>query len=468
MCGISVVINGTRPEVYLMGKAIQHRGTHHSLTEIDNIRVYFSHLKITDSSSQDQPFCSGKWMVWMNGYISNYWEIAHKYKINLDSGCDTELLSRFIEKFGMDNWGELNGFFSIFAYDTIEKKMLAGTDRYGIKQLYRYVSPGGTVYISSEPKAILKVNPQIGINVDYENEWIYSLGVMNPHTIYRDIKRVPCIASPKITPLSISYSDAKDQLTYLLSQSMFRNKVKAIKDGVFLSGGIDSGLLANRLDPDYCFSMDYHDEKYSEINNIKLNSNSKHITMICNRDLFDEYKVKTFQAVDDLKVGSCYTNFALTEVASKFCTVLYSGAGGDEVFDGYIHRYDRKINDVIRRTLITDDFNEQVFYDDITHKQYDWQYLKGILVIEDRMSGYHTMETRYPYLDNDLVNFVLSLPEEYRKDKRILRDVCGLAPEVARGRKRGFSNPYMTNFQWAKFALEQVKTHLSKERTQGT
>jgi len=275
MCGISIIVNGTREELEIMGNSIKHRGTHVSITEIDNLKVCFSHLKITDSSAHDQPFSSGKWMVWLNGYISNYWELSHKYKFNLDSGCDTEFLSQFIAKFGADNWGELNGFFSIFAYDTIEKKMLAGTDRYGIKQLYRYVNEAGTVFIASGTKAILAINADITINADRENEWIYSLGVMNPHTIYNDIKRVPCVAFPEIKPLSISYSDAKDQLTYLLSQSLFRNKVVGKKDGVFLSGGIDSGILANRLDPDYCFSMDYQDEKFSEIENIKLNLRRK-------------------------------------------------------------------------------------------------------------------------------------------------------------------------------------------------
>ncbi len=459
MCGLSVVINGSRDEVMRMGESIKHRGTDHQVTVVDNIKVYFSTLRITDLSSPDQPFISGKWMVWMNGYISNYWELAHKHKINLESSCDTEFLAHFINKFGMSNWEELNGFFSVFAYDTEERKYIVATDRYGIKQLYRYIH-NGTTYISSEVKAILKVNPQIGISDEAANDWIYSLGVMNVDTIFEGIKRVGCIPVPSIQPLSISYSDARDQLTFLLNQSLFRNKVKGLKDGVFLSGGIDSGILANRLNPDYCFSMDYEDDKFSEIENIKRNTNSKHITMICNRDLFDEYKTKTFQAIDDLKAGSCWTNFALTEIASKFCTVLYSGAGGDEVFDGYIHRYDRKINEVIKRILFTDDFNEVPEYGNITHKEYDWRFLKAVLVVEDRMSGFHTMETRYPFLDNDLVNFVLALPEEFRSNKRILRDICGLDPKVARGDKRGFSNPYMTNYQWAKFALEQVKTKL--------
>jgi asparagine synthase (glutamine-hydrolysing) len=175
--------------------------------------------------------------------------------------------------------------------------------------------------------------------------------------------------------------------------------------------------------------------------------------MVCNPDLFDRYIDKTFLALDDLKAGSSWTNFALTETASKFCTVLYSGAGGDELFNGYTHRYDKNIQDVIKRT----EHNTERWYPDITHAEYDYQFLKAILVVEDRMSGYHTMETRYPFLDNDLVNFVLSLPPMYKVNKRILRDVCGLSDKVVNSAKRGWSNGYLTNYEWAQYALKSVE-----------
>jgi len=67
------------------------------------------------------------------------------------------------------------------------------------------------------------------------------------------------------------------------------------------------------------------------------------------------------------------------------------------------------------------------------------------------------METRYPLLDNDLVNFALSLPGEYLENKRILKDVCGLHEDVVNGKKKGFSNPYFSNEQWVDFALENLK-----------
>lgn len=455
MCGISVVINGTDAEVKKMGEAIAHRGTQSGITEIDNIKIWFSLLAITDDEAPMQPFRSGPWTVWMNGFISNYQELARTFKIRMKTNCDTELLAGFIGKFGVDaeKLQVLSGFFAVFVYNEQSKRYYSFTDRYGIKQLYRY-QKGETIYFASEIKAILAVQP-LEISQKWAEDWVYSLGIMNENTIYEGITRVPCLRFHHPKPIPISYEEAKERLSLLLAKSLDRNKVKGFYDGVFLSGGVDSGILAKKLNPDFCFSMDYQDEQYSEIENIKRNSSGIHFTMICNERLLSLYKNKAVDALDDLKAGSSYTNFALTELATKYCTVLYSGAGGDEVFNGYTHRYNRPIQEVIKRTLVTDDFHPLILYPEITHKQYDWKFLKAVLVVEDRMAGYHTMETRYPLLDNDFVDFALSLPEAYRQNKRILKDISGLDKAVIEGKKRGFSNPYMTNYQWATHALNR-------------
>ena len=446
MCGIALSINnGLFSEVEDMGHAIKHRGIKHEITQIDDIKAWFSWLPIVNQKAPMQPFTVGKWTVWMNGFISNYKELAEKYGIKLWTDCDTLLLAEFLNKFDLARLNELNGFFAIVAYDN--DQVHAFTDRYGVKQLYKYTN-GRTTYIASEVKALLKIMPTIKLNRLAVEDWEYSLGVMTDNTIYEGITRVECL--PFIhhpTIINIPYEDAKTELIRLLKQSFVRNKA-TISDGVFLSGGIDSGIIAKWMQPDYSFSMDYLTD-LSELNNIKLNSTGIHHTMICNDKLKEQFVQKTIQAIDDLKVGSCYTNFALTELASKFCTVIYSGAGGDELFYGYTHRYNKPINDVINRTGL---LVEKYF---ISHEEYDWRFLKGILVVEDRIGGWHTMETRYPFLDNDLVDFVLSLPKEYRYNKKILREVSGLHEEVVNGRKRGFSNPHFTNKEWTDFALNE-------------
>lgn len=457
MCGIALTVNGSIEEVKAMGNAISRRGLTSNITQIDDLIVYFTYLPITDLDAPIQPFEYGGYVVWMSGYISNYKELAIKYNIQLNSDCDTELLARFIDKHEDLRMHELNGFFAIVIYNSGTKKLHCFTDRYACKQLYKY-QRGETTYITSEVKSLLAVLP-LEISEPAAEDWLYSLGVMTDDTIYKGVKRVECLPFIQPKPIQISYTQAKDQLEYLLNQSMIRNKVHGLKDGVFLSGGVDSGILASKLNPDYCFSMDYQVDRFSEIENIKRNSQGIHYTMICNEKLFNDYKEKTVEVLDDLKAGSSYTNLALTELASKFCTVLYSGAGGDEVFDGYEHRYNRKIEDVIRRT----EFKTNREYPEISHKDYDWRFLKAVLVVEDRMSGYHTMETRYPFLDNDLVNFALSLPHSYRMKKAILKDISGLSDEVVQGKKIGFSNPYMTNYEWAKFALKRhVKKHVAE------
>lgn len=443
MCGISVVINGPVDHVIKMGRSIKHRGIRHDVAHIGNDHVFFSHLPITDQKAISQPFIKGKYQVWLNGYISNYRELAEKYNIDMWTDCDTQVLADFFNLTGFDKLHELNGFFSIAVFDGSWHFF---TDRYGIKQLYTYTS-GETTYVCSELKGIKQV-AELELGRDAVDDWEHSLGVMSG-TIFKGVKRIPSLQKPEVKPIEITYEDAKTRLTELLKQSFFRNKTN-LKSGVFLSGGVDSGIIAKWIHPDYSFSMDYKEDKYSEYENIKLNSQGIHYTMICNEDMAKVYSEKALLALDDFKVGSCYTNFALAELASKFCTVLYSGAGGDELFYGYTHRYEKPINDVIKRTDMVGPRY------DITHEEYDWLYLRGILVVEDRMTGYHTMETRYPFLDNDLVDFVLSLPKEYRYNKRILKDVSGLPDQITQGKKRGFSNPYYTNEGWVQFCLNKL------------
>jgi asparagine synthase (glutamine-hydrolysing) len=437
-----------------MGEAIKHRGIKQNVTSIDNIHVYFTWLPIVNERIPEQPFVKGKWMVWLNGFISNYRELAEKYEIDLWADSDTLFLSEFLNKFGFAKLQELNGFFAVLVYDQKEKEMHWFTDRHGIKQLYFHApKKSNKVYIASEVKGLLKIIPKPEISLPAAHDWFYSLGVMtHDTTIFKSVWKIASLLDDsRSTPFYGSYEEAKERLQFLLNQSFSRNKIKSpnIKTGVFLSGGIDSGIIAKNIGADYSFSMDYVDKDLSEIENIKLNSRSVHLGMICNDNMYDYYKSKTIQALDDLKAGSSYTNFALTELASKYVKVLYSGAGSDELFYGYTHRYNRNINDVIRRTSASGpNYN-------ITHEEYDQMFLRAILIVEDRMAGYHTLETRYPFLDNDLVDFVRSLPKAWRENKRILKDISDLPKQIVEGKKRGFSNP-VSNEEWVKFALNET------------
>jgi len=459
MCGISLAIGkGSQRYANIMSNAILTRGikTYTAITDGglfggQEFTVRFEHLPITAQQPFIQ-FASEGQLLFLNGFISNHKELKKKYGLQCATNCDTEVIARLLDRFGEDAFKMLNGFFAVAWYNG--KQWIFKTDRYGIKQLY-YYDTGDSMLVCSEPKGILKALENAGVKIELDElavkDWLHSLGVMTEHTIYEGVKRIPKLKFDKpnkLTTSQITYEQAKIELKRLWLQSIDRNKT-SLESGCFLSGGIDSGIIAKFIEPEYSFSVDYLDRNYSEINNIKLNSRGQHFTLIANDRLFNKYLKRTADCIDDLKVGSCYTNYAIGELASKYCRVMYSGAGGDELFGGYRHRNIIPIENVIQRTSYG---NNSSF--DITHQEYDFKFLEGVLIVEDRIGGAHTFETRYPLLDNDFANFALSLPEEHVKNKRILKDISELSEEVIHGQKKGFSNPHLTSEEWAEFMLK--------------
>lgn len=460
MCGINAVINGKPSDAVRMAHATRNRGlvvhTYHHELNGQTFDVAFNYLPITGEKNIEYPVSAGKYKVWMNGFISNYKELEAKYMLQNKSGTDTEVLALLIEPCKtfleiLDVGKLLNGFFSILIYDEATGHYSTFSDRHRIKQLYKYNNA-----ISSEIKGLQALHDIEIMPATIEN-WRSSLGIITPITGYYGVYRSTTPPPNNVKKLrDITYCEAKLELSRLLHQAFERNKAPGLRTGVLLSGGIDSGILAKYMQPDYCLSMDYADADFSEIENIKLNTQGIHYTMICNRQLADTYAPLAAQCLDELKAGSCYTNYALTELASKFCRVIYSGAGADELFKGYTHRYDKPVEEVAHRSGYTIESHlPMIGYTDMTHAQYDAAYLKGILIVEDRIGGAHAVETRYPFLDNDLVDFVRSLPDDFLENKKILKDVCGLHPDVVNGKKRGFSNPYYTNLEWADYVLKQ-------------
>lgn len=466
MCGINAIIkkDGSLESldafrIHEMHRATKHRGTRKIVQKFNDSIICFNWLPIVNEEMQYLPNKHNGTVVYLNGYISNYKELAKKYDIELENDSDIEFLAKFIDLKNdtfpiLNKTKELNGFFAVLYWSDFYKSWFHFTDRYGIKQLYRY-EKDGLIYISSEVKGILAACPEIGFDESGIEDWKCTLGVMNEDTIYKGITRIgklPFVIPEKI---EISYDDAKYSLYNFIWLAINRN-VYHEDSGVYLSGGIDSGIIAKFMNPKFSFSIDYVDENYSEIDLIKKNSNGIHYSMICNKKFANHYSQLTMQALDDLKAGSCYTNFALAEMASKHVKVVYSGAGGDEFFGGYPHRKKRPIEDSIDRRSEKNKIGT-FEYPHVSHFEYDLKFLDAVLVVEDRMNAFHTMETRYPLLDNDLVDFALSLPDEYLENKRILKDVCGLHEDVIKGKKRGFSNPYFNNDEWVEFTLENLK-----------
>ena len=112
MCGIAAVINGDRYIASTMGAAIRRRGVKSTLTKIENLDVYFTHLPITNDA-YTQPCRYKDVTLWLNGFISNWKELASEH--NLVAESDTELLTWWVSHdMPLDR---LNGFFAVLYHD---------------------------------------------------------------------------------------------------------------------------------------------------------------------------------------------------------------------------------------------------------------------------------------------------------------------------------------------------------------
>jgi asparagine synthase (glutamine-hydrolysing) len=191
--------------------------------------------------------------------------------------------------------------------------------------------------------------------------------------------------------------------------------------------------------------------------------------------------------LEDLRAGTCYQNFYVSRLASRFVKVVLAGTGGDELFAGYPWRYDllraissgRSFEDIYFdywSRLVKDDEKPELFTADawavahevnvrerfekvidglpstlapIDRALYFEQrtFLHGLLVVEDKLSMAHSLETRVPFLDNDLVDLAQRIPGTVKNSspdgKRLLREASAffLPAKLVAKRKQGFSPP---------------------------
>ncbi len=234
--------------------------------------------------------------------------------------------------------------------------------------------------------------------------------------------------------------------------------------------------------------------------------------------------------IEEPRVGQSYPNMYVAQLASRFVKVALSGTGGDELFAGYPWRYYRAVvnddfehyidkyyafwqrlisNEDLRavfapvwsevKDVSTRDIFKQVFSnhastlkrpeDYINHSLYfeAKNFLHGLLVVEDKLSMAHSLETRIPFLDNDLADFAMKIPvnlklgnlrevvrlnenepgpktsryfQRTRDGKLILRKMMArhIPAEVTERQKQGFSAPDASWFKGE--SIEYVKRQL--------
>lgn len=368
MCGIvGYVGDGSSEMLKHMNDALQHRGPDGEGCWVGE-RVGLGHrrLSIVDLSTRGtQPMADsrGRYQIVFNGEIYNHKELRDNLRhedISWRSDTDTEVILELYARKGMETFALLRGMFAIGIYDAQEKILVLARDRMGQKPLYWHQS-GDTLIFASELKALRR--HALGRNFTISQaglfDYIQNDCVQTPHTIYEGVYKVPrasCIVfskgSTKVSSYvsssphfdTISFSDAAAYLDELLSKSISYRLMADVPVGVWLSGGIDSSIVAWYASKQSqsvvsTFSIGFSESSYDESSYAKEVAGligSKHYHKVCTEqdalgivekipDIFDE-------PVADASVIPTYL---LSQFTKRHVTVALGGDGGDELFAGY-------------------------------------------------------------------------------------------------------------------------------------
>jgi asparagine synthase (glutamine-hydrolysing) len=390
MCGIAglwlppgKVVVDTRRVVRGMADAIRHRGPDGGDEWVDDqtgIALAHRRLSILDlSPAGAQPMwdISGRFVIVFNGEIYNHLDLRRR--LEDESGLrtwrghsDTETLLAAVACWGMQRALEqVCGMFAFALWDQSTRTLTLARDRFGEKPLY-YGWSNGALLFGSELRALLAY-PGFDNGVDQEAvaAFLRFSYVPEPATIFKGIRK---LRPGHLLPLT-STSDARDPVPYwsleatALKGTRARleddypalcNQVEAcLKDvisshmlsdvplGCFLSGGIDSSLVAALMQSVSqrkirTFSIGFEDARFNEADHarrVAAHLGTEHAEFIVT-------EADALSAVPDLP--SIYSEpFAdpsqlptvlLSRLTRQHVTVALSGDGGDEVFGGY-NRY---------------------------------------------------------------------------------------------------------------------------------
>ncbi len=337
---------------------INHRGPDDTGYFIkDNIGFGFKRLSIIDLDHGHQPFNKNQNTIIFNGEIYNHEELREDlikkgYKFLTDS--DTEvLLTSYIEnkKEAVKN---LRGMFAFVIYDEVTNTIFGARDHFGIKPLY-YTENENYIAFSSEYKSLIPLVENKNIDNKSLQNYLSFQYVPNYKSMVDSIKKVPngtCFTIENNEIKFEKYFEAnfenekditKEDVYNILNDSVKHHMISNVEVGTFLSGGIDSTIiatLASKINPKIkSFSVGFEVDGYNELKVAKKTADALGIENIQIKVTQDDYikaLPKVIYSLDDpLADPSCVGIYFLSKEARKYVTVVLSGEGADEFFAGY-------------------------------------------------------------------------------------------------------------------------------------
>ena len=381
----------------------------------DYVHLGFHHLSIIDRHHHsNQPLeLQGIFLV-CNGEIYNSKELVRVNKFQTTTASDCEVLIHLYLTYGTIGMLEqIKGEFAFVLYDSILNELVIGRDPFGVRPLFYGLNDKG-IYFASEMKAL-----------SFVEEDVFPF----PPSMYQTIRVNPICSSPprcyfKLQPSTVMEPSMHDNIRVLLRQTVQQYLQSERPIGCFLSGGLDSSLIASLLFSVYpqlqCFTIgleDSVDVKAARMvaQYIGLPESQHHIITMTVEEGIDAIPdvIYCLESYDITTIRASIPQYLLAKYVSQETNVkvLFSGEGADELFAGY--QYSKMATD--KDVLLEDTLR-------LLKELYLFDNLRT-----DRTTACWGLEVRVPFLSSVFVQLILHYDSSFRlchdrMEKMLLRD----------------------------------------------
>lgn len=382
MCGICGIIykDKSRPVeralLERMTERLHHRGPDDSGYYLQgNVGLGHRRLTIVDLKTGHQPLSNEDENLWIvyNGEVYNHLDLrknleatGHRYR----TSSDTETILHAFEEYGTESLQKLRGMFAFAIYDIKGDQLTLVRDRIGIKPVY-YIDTPAFFAFASEIKSLLEIS-EVHRSVDYHAlmQILALKYTTDDSTLFAGIKKLEpghylelkqgVLSVVKYYDFfqiqqdqSIGEQDAVERFRTLFDESVRLRLMADVPLGMFLSGGIDSSVIAARMAnmvdrPISTFSVAFAEREANELYYArqaaeKTKANHHEVTMTP-EDFFRLWPQMVYHEDEPIAHPSSIALYVVAELASKHVKVVLTGEGSDELLGGYERYYQTLYN----------------------------------------------------------------------------------------------------------------------------
>ncbi|HEV8241705.1 MAG TPA: asparagine synthase (glutamine-hydrolyzing) [Thermoanaerobaculia bacterium] len=334
----------------------------------DDGRVALAHnrlaiLDLSDAAAQPMSFAGGRYRITYNGELYNFRELRRELVaegVRFATASDTEVILALYARDGAAMLSRLRGMYAVALWDDEAKTLLLARDPFGIKPLY-YTSDGGVLRFASQVKSLL-AGGALSTQVDLGAlaGFLVWGSVPEPRTIRQSVRALPAghylrveggiVGAPvrHYVPVTVDGAAAGSPampFAEALADSVAAHLVSDVPVAVFLSAGLDSGLvsaLAARRHPDLATLTVRFSTLRGTPNDegplaaeVAATLGARHLELEVGAEELRAMWPAALAAMDQPSIDGFNTYVIAQAAHHAGFKVVLSGLGGDELLGGY-------------------------------------------------------------------------------------------------------------------------------------